>query len=252
MYGLNSALNSRLVSTDDSCKALVEIENFVKRSLFNLSDEYDLNSHPDFKLISCGDAIHISVEQIRELDSFLRLKPIGSHKVVVIKDADLMTISGANACLKLLEESRDSYIFLISKRPKALLDTIRSRCITISRRFGISRDHEAYESLIELLLQKSYISTIEFVNSLSSKDRNSWNLFASNVLSLWSKRVRASLGIGIDELSITEKRLLESMKREDINLTINKLERMLKLADDTLKYDLDIKSATLLLLSYFE
>lgn len=73
----------------------------------------------------------ISIEQIRELTGFFRLKVPGKgavKRVAVIQDADTMGHEAQNALLKLLEEPPEgSVLILTSSRPQSLLPTIRSR-----------------------------------------------------------------------------------------------------------------------------
>jgi DNA polymerase III delta prime subunit len=73
----------------------------------------------------------ISIEQIRELTGFFRLKVPGKRavkRVAVIRDADTMGHEAQNALLKLLEEPPEgSVLILTSSRPQGLLPTIRSR-----------------------------------------------------------------------------------------------------------------------------
>lgn len=72
----------------------------------------------------------ISVERIRELYNDTRtISRIG--RIIIVDDADAMTLTAQNAFLKLLEEPNDStYFILTSHRPKLLLPTIRSRVET--------------------------------------------------------------------------------------------------------------------------
>lgn len=53
----------------------------------------------------------------------------GGRKVAIVYEADRMNTATANAFLKTLEEPpRDTTLLLLTTRPYALLDTIRSRC----------------------------------------------------------------------------------------------------------------------------
>ncbi len=101
----------------------------------------DAGSHPDLKLLQRlprddkkpeqGLARSIRVDQVRELDHFLGVKPTYSdRRVVVIDTADDLERPGAsNALLKNLEEPPAGTIFLlVSHAPGRLLPTIRSRC----------------------------------------------------------------------------------------------------------------------------
>ncbi|MBL64141.1 MAG: DNA polymerase III subunit gamma/tau [Opitutae bacterium] len=97
--------------------------------------------HPDLhELRPQGAARVIKVDQARALIEILNHAPShGSRKVAVIHDADSMNLAAANAFLKTLEEPpRGTTIFLLTTKPYALLQTIRSRC----QRFRIDSDEE--------------------------------------------------------------------------------------------------------------
>ena len=91
---------------------------------------------PDFKLLTPRldkDETKIYIEDIRDLKSYLSLKPyFGPYKFVVINDADRLVPEAANAFLKMLEEpSPFTIIILISSKPKFILPTVLSRCETV-------------------------------------------------------------------------------------------------------------------------
>ena len=72
----------------------------------------------------------IKIEQVRKLQQDLILGPHkAKRKVIIIDNADKMTVQTANSLLKTLEEPANNIIFiLIATKPEALLDTIKSRC----------------------------------------------------------------------------------------------------------------------------
>ena len=78
----------------------------------------------------------ILVEQIRELESSLRMRATQAKmKFGVVYEADRLMPQAANAFLKTLEEPPDhSLLILVTALPEALLDTIRSRCIEVQLR----------------------------------------------------------------------------------------------------------------------
>jgi len=89
----------------------------------------DHNNHPDIHILdSHGTAIKI--EQIRELQKVLSLRPLeGSTKICLIDGAEQLTTGAANALLKTLEEPQaGTLIILLTSQPEKLLATIRSRC----------------------------------------------------------------------------------------------------------------------------
>lgn len=74
----------------------------------------------------------ISVEQIRDLISKLRTYAI-NRRVIIINHADSMTESSQNALLKALEEpNKNTHFILIAENSESLLDTIKSRCQTLT------------------------------------------------------------------------------------------------------------------------
>lgn len=110
-------------------------------------------THPDFRLITSDDEEaaeeiteevanqktsdkakkqgikNIGIDQIRALEDFVF---IGSHRnarrVILITEAEMMTIPAANSLLKILEEPPPSvYFILTSNNQRKLLPTLRSR-----------------------------------------------------------------------------------------------------------------------------
>jgi len=113
-------------------------------------------NHPDFRLIepealsaaatenvaegeqgssraTAKPSRQIRVDQIRELEDFLA---VGTHRsglrVALIRPAEAMNPSTANALLKALEEPPPGTLFLlVTSQPSRLLPTLRSRCQAI-------------------------------------------------------------------------------------------------------------------------
>lgn len=121
-FSVARALNCVAGIGKDDCSACTRIERGV---------------HPDVHLIEVGeDRKLIAVEQIREIVSGAALRPYeGRTKVYIIESAEAMSVSGANALLKTLEEpTRDTTFLLLSRSPDLLLPTIRSRSQAIQIR----------------------------------------------------------------------------------------------------------------------
>lgn len=109
--------------------------------------KFDSLNHPDIIMIE-PDGNSIKNKQVEDIQSFIKIKPNESEKkIIIIDNADKMTISAQNRILKTLEEP-PSYgmIFLISSKPHALLPTIKSRCQIID--FGKIED-EIIEKYLE-------------------------------------------------------------------------------------------------------
>jgi len=86
-------------------------------------------SHSDFYEIYSEDR-SISVEDIRNILKGLIIKPLYSkYKVIIINDADSMTVQAQNALLKSLEEPPSYVVFILTVQSgAAITQTVRSRC----------------------------------------------------------------------------------------------------------------------------
>ncbi len=88
-------------------------------------------NHPDLhQLQPLPDKRDITIEQVRELQQILSLRPFeSSRKGCIIEPAERMNEKSANAMLKTLEEPPgDAIIILLANQSDRLLSTIRSRC----------------------------------------------------------------------------------------------------------------------------
>jgi len=99
-----------------------------------------LSRTPDYVYVARG--VHektgktkkdISVDDIRDLRRTLAGRPFAApYRVAIIREADRMSASAANALLKTLEEpSAFAILFLLAEDDAALPETVRSRCQTI-------------------------------------------------------------------------------------------------------------------------
>ena len=114
-----------------------------QRALRISEEEPQVPAHPDVILvqrglyrgrISASEATGISIEQVRRivLERVGYRPHEGRARVFIVRDADELTVSAANALLKTLEEPGPStHFILITSRPNRLLDTIRSRTLPV-------------------------------------------------------------------------------------------------------------------------
>lgn len=74
----------------------------------------------------------ISVDQIRDITEEINKKPYESNKkVIILHNADKMTVQAQNAFLKSIEEPPSGvFLILLCENQENLLDTIKSRCQT--------------------------------------------------------------------------------------------------------------------------
>ena len=117
-----------------------------KRAATLAEQEPQVPAHPDLLLVERGlyksvlgasEASGIGIEQVRRIVlSRIGFAPHEGRAIVcVVRGADELTASAANALLKTLEEPPPRTFFvLVTSRPSRLLDTIRSRTLPV--RFG--------------------------------------------------------------------------------------------------------------------
>ncbi|RNC70082.1 MAG: DNA polymerase III subunit delta' [Desulfuromonadales bacterium] len=85
--------------------------------------------HPDLHRLE-PDGAFIKIDQIRDLQRELVLRPVeASVKACIIRDADRLNPSAANALLKTLEEPPgNALLILLTTNLDGVLQTVRSRC----------------------------------------------------------------------------------------------------------------------------
>lgn len=106
--------------------------------------------HPDLMSLQAEGA-QIKIQQIRDLEARLAQGPHeGEALVILIDEAERLSIGAANALLKNLEEPRPGVHFvLVSASPHRLPVTVRSRCQRL--RFGPLSESELRRLLTERL-----------------------------------------------------------------------------------------------------
>ncbi len=145
------ALNCLSPEKDGDCCDRCENCKIIDRVVLSLDKKLDMkNSHPDVLYIDTEKA-KLSIELVRDgLKSANSIKTVYlKKKIVIINDAERMTLDAANSILKELEEPNPYVaIILICNNLEAMLQTIISRCYNISiKRAGIN---EIKEKLLEL------------------------------------------------------------------------------------------------------
>lgn len=97
--------------------------------------------HPDLLVIDFSSQDSISIEIIRQIKRYLSLKPsLASRKIVVINNAQNLTVEAQQAFLKVFEEPPTyGILILIVPNLASLVGTIISRAVLI-RCFPLDRD----------------------------------------------------------------------------------------------------------------
>ena len=88
--------------------------------------------HPDLHILK-PEGQTIKIEQVRQLENDISLAPYeAEQRVIIIDQAESMTVQSANSLLKTLEEPIGNVLFmLIVSNRQMLLDTILSRCMVV-------------------------------------------------------------------------------------------------------------------------
>jgi DNA polymerase-3 subunit delta' len=102
---------------------------------------------PDVNEIA-GEAKSIGIGDVKNLKDFLIKKPLVSkNKLLIVNNAEKLTLDAQNAMLKTLEEpTSTSHIVLITQHEDKLLPTVLSRC----KKFVINEGFVPEEELLKL------------------------------------------------------------------------------------------------------
>jgi len=180
----------------------------------------------DFSLI-CDD---YGIETIRKITHALILKPYGhSKKVVVVKEAQNLTLPAQNAFLKILEEPYpNSVIILTAENTKQLLPTVISRCQLIflsTQKSGLAEEKSYSNETIATFKAFLFGSLVERLDSVNRKLKDIEKL--SEFLEIWIEILRDNLIENIDRVkpddfkkaraSIQEIKRAQSLLQANVN-----------------------------------
>lgn len=144
--------NLFLIGTEKNYMCMLA-EELAAAWLETVSDR--LGSNPDFKYIKTDDGI-IQAEHVASIQNMSYFIPQHKKAVCIVKAAETMTVFLQNKLLKVLENRADTLaVIFVSEKP--LLDTLMSRCISITFRklsldeIKASTDKECLASTAALL-----------------------------------------------------------------------------------------------------
>lgn len=190
----NKISHAYLIETNNSNDSLDFVKEMIKLILSSnikdkekinkISIEVDNNTYPDIKYIN-ADGYWIKKEQLLNIEKEFSMKSMLDNKLIyVIKEADKLNDSSANAILKFLEEPKDDIVaILITNNRYNVIETIVSRCqiITLDGNNEINEENEDIISFIKdlsnpdnLVVNYSY-----YLNSLFADRDMSYNTISS-------------------------------------------------------------------------
>ena len=174
----NNVLHSYLFLGTEGIGKKEIAKEFAKKILCSTKEEgctcksclcFDSNNHPDLYVIDY-DNQSIKIDEIRTLTEKVIEKPIISEKkVYIINNAETMTKEAQNCLLKTLEEPPEFVvIILISSNDILILNTIKSRCMTI--KFN-NIDNELIKKYIDENLEYGELSEnlLKYINGSIGK-----------------------------------------------------------------------------------
>ena len=189
--------------------------------------------HPDVSVISRplddkGKAKkEIPVDHVRVgiISSALIMPNEADRKVYIIRDAGAMNSNAQNALLKLLEEPPwfDAFI-MITDNPQLLLETVRSRCVTINLK-GDEENidplvREKAENYLAIVAKKDELALLSFANREGEMTVAEANEFVFAVLSLLTDMLCGRMpALGIERRELM--RLVALMRRAQEYLRFN-------------------------------
>lgn len=115
--------------------------------LLNIASD-DVMAYPYLQVIDMIDGKGVSIEQVRTLEHFVSLRvprPGEVNRIIIIANAQTLSLEAQNALLKTLEEPPlATVLILITASEQVLLPTIRSRAQAIAVKRPIRQDLVAH------------------------------------------------------------------------------------------------------------
>lgn len=191
------------VSPCNACKSCIKVAS---------------GNQPDIIMIKHEKPNLISIDEIREqLVDDIEIKPYESkYKIYIVPDAELMNANAQNAILKTIEEPPQyAVILLLTSNLDRLLETVRSRCITLTTKPIRERDMLAYLKGMGLTDDKAYFC-LDFAHGNLGKaiklaNNDEYNKIIESVVSVLHKIHE----MDVDDLSLALKAI------QDFKLSIN-------------------------------
>jgi len=177
--------------------------------------KFSLINNPDFKIIEkTKNKKSIGIEEVREIGKYLKILPIShTQKIVLIKEANVLTPEAQNSLLKILEEPPVyARIILEAETEQKFLPTIISRC-------------QILQAEPDFLVDET---ELDFKN-ISLSDRFDW---AEKTSKLEKEEVIKILNS-----------ILKTAKKREQKLSKNSINLLLEVIDNLSKYNLNVRLA---------
>ncbi len=124
------------------------------------------NSYPNVLYLSNLTKNNVKIDDIRQLKEQLNKSAVyNKERFIIFDEIETFNLNCSNALLKIIEEPRDKdYFFLIDNKLKPLIETIKSRCLTLKIFLKDNEKEKIISSLAkrlnqEIILDKNIIDT---------------------------------------------------------------------------------------------
>jgi DNA polymerase-3 subunit delta' len=168
------------------------------------------------------NANEITIQQIREAQQFLSYKPFYNlMKIVIVQNAEKMTLEAQNCFLKTLEEPKGrTIIFLITPKPDLLLPTVSSRCQEIKffykGKHEILKEEEIIFNDLMKIIKSELAEKFRYAKNVNLEGEN-----FNKVISVLRKYFRQMM---LSKVGLT--------KSEVKNYSVEKLRKIIDLIED--------------------
>lgn len=271
----NAFAHAWIIHSNDSSQALEVLLRFCNQAF-----DFDSNivSNSDLFIVkrqlqakSSNDNKFITVDQIREMLSFLNNTPINhSVKVAIIYEAEYMNINAANCCLKILEDSSltTSYLFLVSSKLTGIIPTVRARCRIAAVSFHYTTSStvykpysKEYQQLINMLDSTTKSTQLNLIDKLRNTSPNSleWKNFCNACLELIIRAIsyKTASDVGEDNhitnYTADEMQIIKKLcANNSIDILYRKCNFLGKIVENTNNFELDMRNTAILALSVLQ
>jgi DNA polymerase III delta prime subunit len=182
-----------IISQDKETRELNAFDRCNAESIAKV-DRMILSTETAEKKEGKKSGLSIGIDQIKQLQKTLYLKPMnGTKKAIIISDAHLLTTEAQNALLKVLEEPPEHTLFLLlAENKETLLPTILSRCLIIEINVPgvvVGTDRTDYEQVIQLLSSITISDALKLAESLSKNKTDNLLWLAKMIFVLREKMI---------------------------------------------------------------
>lgn len=144
------------------------ISKILKKNLnnFNEAEYFELLPNQNGNLL---------IEDFKLAAEFAQKTAFSEYKFIIIHNACALSLSVANALLKILEEpTNNTFFLLLYSNKQNVLPTIRSRCILINFYNSVKNFNFLYENFIKIPAKK------EEIEDFTGRNLNLLTIFANN------------------------------------------------------------------------